>query len=149
MNIRTILSVGLRIFALMLFLEAIFTTLSFLSVKDVARENVELLTVSGLYVLVAFITWKFPLTIAKKLTPNEVGDEKIGLSAFDLSRVGIALLALNVIINSLWSVIPAIVALKSDYMGNPPVAFSGVIMLVFGIILLLGNGNVARLVIRS
>ncbi|MEI8608120.1 GNAT family acetyltransferase [Enterovibrio sp. Hal110] len=148
MNIREILSIGIRIFAILLFLETISTTLSFLSMRDIARENTELLVVSGIYFVIACVAWKFPLTIAKKLTPSDVGEGATSISAFDLSRVGIALLSLNLIINSLWSVIPAIVMLKGGYDADPSMSYSGVFMLLFGFILLMNNRKIASLVLK-
>ncbi|ENM5736202.1 GNAT family acetyltransferase [Vibrio mimicus] len=148
MNVRTILSIGIRVFAVFLILEAVYTTLSFMTVKDIARENIGLLVVPVIYVVIAIIAWSFPFTIAKKLMPIEVSTEDVtSISAFDLARVGVALMALNLIINSAWSVIPAIISVSSHYGGDSKASLSSLMMLAVGVSLLVGNRRVAYILV--
>ncbi|EJC7061839.1 GNAT family acetyltransferase [Vibrio parahaemolyticus] len=150
MNVRTILSIGIRIFAVFLILEAVYTTLSFMTVKDIARENIGLLVVPVIYVVIAIIAWSFPFTIAKKLMPIEVNTEDVtSISAFDLARVGVALMALNLIINSAWSVIPAIISVSSHYGGDSTASLSSLIILAVGVSLLVGNRKVAYILVAK
>ncbi|EGU59000.1 acetyltransferase, GNAT family protein [Vibrio nigripulchritudo ATCC 27043] len=144
MNVKTILSIGIRIFAVFLILEAVYTTLSFMTAKDIARENMGLLVVPVIFVVIALIAWNFPLTIAKKLMPIEVDTKEVtSMSAYELARVGVALMALNLIINSAWSVIPAIIVVSSHYGGDSAASLSSLMMLVVGVSLLVGNRKVA------
>lgn len=104
MALQLILATGIRLFAIWALLTSIeyflYTSTAMLMPKA-DQEFAAHFAIGVTYALIAVLLWLFPMHVARRMLPPKLDEYSVSLSAYDLARVGTALIGVWLIAKAL------------------------------------------------
>lgn len=148
MDLRLLLGTGIRIFSICMALEAFRTLYSIKQAQSLSSVDSAGYILSVIYMVVAVISWLFPLNISAIIVPSNENLEKSEVKPIEFARVSTSLFALYLILNNIWALFPGYVLFSNKFDIDPTTLSSAILTTVAGLIILLNNKKIAMLMCK-